>query len=211
VEYAYLVIFSIGFFMTAFSFVFGHVGHFGHLGHVGHVGHVGHGGGHPSADGAGSHLAAMFNSGSVMVFIALFGGTGYILTDLGLPWPVALVGALLVGMTFAIVVGALMVRLVIDSARSEMDPRAYDVVGQIGRVTVAVAADRTGELVFRQAGRIRSLGARSVTGRAIPRDTEVMVTAFDRDRSIALVQPWEEVLHGGSTPVTPAGRDAPAT
>src|SRR6185369_7597102 len=87
-ELFYLICFVVGFAFTALSFLSGTLhfhfhlphGHF-HLG--GHAG-GGHGAGHHGGSGAG-HFP-FFNPMSLAVFLAWFGGTGYLLVHLRHIW-----------------------------------------------------------------------------------------------------------------------------
>ena len=86
----FLICFLLGSGLSILSFVTGaahlslpgghglHVGHLGHLGHLGHVAHAGHAG--PTAGGGhGSEGVPIFNAGSLLAFLAWFGGVGYLL------------------------------------------------------------------------------------------------------------------------------------
>src|SRR3954463_4845209 len=73
-ETFYLICFVVGFAYTAFSFLSGTL-HF-HL-HVPHHFHGGHGAGH-SGSGSYSSSFGIFNPMTIAVFLAWFGGTGYL-------------------------------------------------------------------------------------------------------------------------------------
>jgi hypothetical protein len=214
-ETLFLICFLFGAIFTALAVVIGHVhvsvpgvdaGHFGHLGpgHGGHLGPAGHAGAH-GPHGPGAHhtphalstervVAAglpLFNVSSALAFLTWFGAAGYVLLRFA-AWPLA--GAV-AGAVTAGGVGALLIALFLGkvlAGEREMDPRDYRLEGTLARVTVGIPADGAGEIVFTKAGTRRSEAARSLTGRPIPRDTEVVI--IDYARGVARVQPWEELL-----------------
>ena len=60
------------------------------------------------------------------------------------------------------------------------------------QVTVGIPAGGTGEIIFEKAGVRRSEAARAVNGTAIPRGSEVVITAYAK--GFATVQPWGEFI-----------------
>jgi hypothetical protein len=66
------------------------------------------------------------------------------------------------------------------------------VVGAVGRVSSAIRAGGTGEMVYEQLGAVRSAPARSEDGTAIARQEEVFVVRYER--GIAYVRRWEDGL-----------------
>ena len=187
----YLTCFVLGVTLSVLSFLSGsfHLPHF-HL-HVPHV-HIGHPGGH--GDGV-----SMLNFGTICAFLAWFGGTGYLLTRYS-----TLVVTLIATLSFiAGVVGAAIVfwfvAKVLLAHEHELDPADYDRVGVLGKVTSSIREGGTGEIVFSQEGTRHTCGARSETGDALAKGTEVVVTRYER--GIAYVQRWDE-LAGESKGVT---------
>ncbi|MEO8726342.1 MAG: hypothetical protein ABI383_09465, partial [Acidobacteriaceae bacterium] len=65
-----------------------------------------------------------------------------------------------------------------------------EMVGVVARVTSTVRAGGVGEIVFSQSGKRRSTGARSESGAALKRGTEVVVTSYDH--GLAHVREWQE-------------------
>ena len=187
----YLTCFVLGVTLSVLSFLSGsfHLPHF-HL-HVPHV-QIGHPGGH--GDGV-----SMLNFGTICAFLAWFGGTGYLLTRYS-----TLVVTLIATLSFiAGVVGAAIVfwfvAKVLLAHEHELDPADYDRVGVLGKVTSSIREGGTGEIVFSQEGTRHTCGARSETGDALAKGTEVVVTRYER--GIAYVQRWDE-LAGESKGVT---------
>jgi membrane protein implicated in regulation of membrane protease activity len=195
----YLTCFVIGFALSFVSFLLGSF----HL-HLPHM-HF-HGGAHvhfdlshvpatpthpaPGAHGASEQLS-LFNFGTVAAFLAWFGGAGYLLTRYsGLKVGFVLALASVVGFVGASII-FLFVAKVLMRFESHLDPADYDMVGVLGTVTVPIREAGTGEIVFSQEGARRCAGARSDTGAAIPKGTEVVVTRYER--GIAYVQRWDEL------------------
>lgn len=73
----------------------------------------------------------------------------------------------------------------------ELDPADYDRVGVLGRVTSSIRQGGTGEIVFSQGGTRQTCGARSESGEALPKGTEIVVTRYEH--GIAYVQRWDEL------------------
>jgi len=177
----YLVCFFVGFILSLLS-VLGtfhlHLGivHF----HVGHT-HVPHGGG-----GSGTFL----NFGTIVAFLAWFGGTGYLLTEHSALWFVlAFLVSVAVGLAGAALVFVVIRRLAKDDR--PLDPEDYRMEGVLGRLSSPIRTGGTGEMIFSQEGSRRSAPARSEDGAAIPNDTEVVVTHYEQ--GIAFVRRWDEL------------------
>ena len=196
----YLICFAVGFCFSFFSFVLGSPrGHF-HFPHAhgpaggGHAGHAG--AGHGVGAGAkgsrmgGGHVSPL-NPPTVAAFLAWFGGTGYLLTrystlevGLGMLASVAsgLVGG---GIIFVFLTKVLM------SDEENMDPADYEMVGVLGKISSSIREGGTGEIVYSQMGTRRVCGARSDDGGAVAKDTEVVVTRYEK--GIAYVKLWSEM------------------
>lgn len=201
-ETFYLICFVVGFVFTALSFLSGTLhfhfhlphGHFHLGGGVGH-GAGGHGAGH---HGGGSAKAAVhgssfpfFNPMSMAVFLAWFGGTGYLLVHLRHIWAFAglalstLVGLAGAGLVFLFVAKFLMAR------DFTLDPADFDMVGVLGRVSGTVRGGGTGEILFEQMGVRKACAARSDSEDDIQRDEEVVVTRYEH--GVAYVRRWNEL------------------
>jgi membrane protein implicated in regulation of membrane protease activity len=205
-ETFFLACFIFGLLFTIASLVLGFVG-----GGVGHGG-VGHGGGHigghaPHA-GHGAHAAGgehdaqlahhgshagtpLLNASSFVGGLTWFGATGYVMTRMGeLSLPAAIVGALAVGALGWYLI-ARFLGLILQG-EVEMNPDDYRMTGTVGQVSVSIPPGGTGEILFAKAGSRRSEAARALGGAAIPRGTEVVVTAYAD--GFATVQPWGEFI-----------------
>ncbi len=199
----YLLCFFVGAMWSLASLLLGgfHLGHSGvsHVGH-GHAGHshVGHGhGGHGPAKtghtGASESaflgwLGAMANPSCAAVYLAWFGGVGYLLTKhSGWSFWLNLVVAIAVGLVGAWILAAFLKFL--QSREQPLNPADYEMVGILGRVSCTIRPDGVGEVIYVRDGARRPLAARSEDGREISRDEEVIVTRFDK--GIAYVRTWD--------------------
>jgi membrane protein implicated in regulation of membrane protease activity len=133
----------------------------------------------------------LLNVSSLVGGLTWFGAAGFLLTRFA-GWPLLLV------LPLALAAGAaswyLIARFIglMLAGQREMDPAEYRLEGTLGQVTVGIPVGGTGEVVFAKAGARRSEAARAAPGAAIPRGTEVVITAY-RD-GFATVEPWAELL-----------------
>jgi membrane protein implicated in regulation of membrane protease activity len=146
------------------------------------------GGASPGAHGA-FHFP-IFNSASMMVFLAWFGGVGYLLTTRSRLMSLAVLGiAAAAGVAGAALITTFLVK-VLDSPDAALDDIDYQMLGAVGKVNIAIRPKGTGEIIYVQGGTRRSAGARSDDGSALEKGAEVVVTRFER--GIAYVRRWEE-------------------
>jgi membrane protein implicated in regulation of membrane protease activity len=212
-EIFYLVCFMVGIALSVLAFLGGsfHLPHLHvHVPHVGvhmHTGpaaapgvHVG-GGVHTQvirAGGAEAHMP-VFNFATITVFLAWFGGTGYLLSRHStLMVGVILMLAIVAGIFGGTIIFWLIAKLLMKHDR-ELDPADYERVGVLGRITSPVRAGGTGEMIFSQEGARNTCGVRSDTGEALERGVEVIITRYEK--GIAYVRRWDEM----------AGREAAST
>lgn len=190
----YLVCFVIGFAFSALSFFTGSLRmHLPAHGHVNFGGHAGHSGSAP-----GGHFP-FFNPFSLAIFLAWFGGTGYLLTRYEHVWMVTvLVVATLAGLTGATLIFLFIARVLMAHDYS-LDPLDYEMPGVLGRVSSSIRSRGTGEIIFIQDGARRASAARSETGEALKSGEEVIVTRYEQ--GIAYVRRWDELA--GSAGILP--------
>ena len=212
----YLVCFVVGFAFSVLSFLGGgmrwhlpfkwHLPHGGAHAHAGPHVHLGHASGAQGAAARGTSLqVSPFNFLTLTVFLAWFGGTGYLLTRYATVWFVlGLLVALLSGIGGAAIVFGFL-RVLISSERP-MDPADYEMVGVLGKVTSPIRAGGTGEIVYTQGGTRHAAGARSEDSSAIVKGCEVVVTRYEH--GIAYVRRWEEMAGLEESP--PAARASSA-
>lgn len=142
----------------------------------------------PSQHGA-SHFPFL-NSASLMVFLAWFGGVGYLLTTHARLWYLSVLGlATIAGVTGAALITSFLVKA-LDSPDAALEPMDFQMVGAVGKVNIAIRGQGTGEIIYVQGGTRRSVGARSDDGKPLEKGAEVVVTRFER--GIAYVRPWDE-------------------
>jgi len=188
----YLICFAVGFLFSLFSFVLGGL-HFGHFAH-GHGFDFGGGHGNGSTGthaGNGSDEMSPINLFTIAVFLAWFGGTGYLVTRFSSIWfALGLLIAMGAGLVGAAIVFLFLTRVLI-SHEENMDPADYEMAGVLGRISIPIRAGGTGEIIYSQAGTRRTCGARSENGSAIEKGAEIVVTRYDK--GIAYVRLWEEM------------------
>lgn len=187
-ENFYLVCFVVGFAFSVLSFLGGglrwHLPFKWHVGHAGphvHAGtHVGHGGAQVS----------VFNFLTLTIFLAWFGGTGYLLTRYSTVWfLLGLAVAIFSGIGGAAIIFAFLKALM--ASEHPMDPADYEMVGVLGKVSSPVRAGGTGEITYSQGGTRHAAAARSEYSSAIAKGSEVVVTRYEH--GIAYVRRWEEM------------------
>jgi membrane protein implicated in regulation of membrane protease activity len=188
-ELFYLICFVVGFAFTALSFLSGTLHFHFHLphGHFHGMGHGGHGGG--SAHGQGSF--PVFNPMTIAVFLAWFGGAGYLLIHFRHIWAFAgLVIATLAGLVGASIVFLFAARYLMAHDYA-MDPADYEMTGVLGKVSGPIRAGGTGEIIFEQEGARKACAARSEDQKELKRGEEVIVTRFEK--GVAYVRRWSDM------------------
>jgi membrane protein implicated in regulation of membrane protease activity len=187
----YLICFAVGFLFSFISFIGG--GQHFHWPHV-HgihfdVGHA-HANGSAGGHGNGQSGVSPFNLFTVTVFLAWFGGTGYLLTRYStVVLALGLLLSVIAGLIGATIVFLFLAR-VLANPEADMDQANYEMVGVVGRVASAIREGGTGEIIFSQMGTRRSCPARSETGASLTKDLEIVVARYER--GIAYVRPWDE-------------------
>lgn len=159
-----------------------------------HFGHIGHGGGlhahhHAGKFHAGHHLTGhIVNPSCIAVFLAWFGGVGYVLlrhstmhlwADLCIASAIGVLGAAVLARFLAL----------LDANDRAMNPADYDMVGTLGRVTATIRPDGVGEISFVRDGARRASPARSEDQITIEKGAEVMV--LRHVKGIVYVRTWD--------------------
>jgi hypothetical protein len=178
----YLITFLVGFGLSLVALVAGgtHL-HLPHL-HFDHGIHVPH-------THAGGQLP-FFNFGTIAAFLVWFGGTGYLLQHVYSVWFLVALGvASLSGIGASALVFWFLAK-VLMRREAALDPADYDMVGVLGKLSIAIRTGGTGELIYSQEGTRRVAGARSEDGAPIPKGSEVIVTRYEK--GIAYVRVWED-------------------
>jgi len=186
----YLVCFFLGTALSVLSFLAGglHLPHF-HL-HFSHA-HLPASHSHaPYGPGARGSFP-VFNFATSTVFLAWFGGAGYLLTlHSAFAALLILLFAGGAGTAGAAIIFWFVVKLLL-AHDLELDPADYDRIGVLARIVSPIGSGGTGEIIFSQAGTRHTCGARSEKGEALARGTEVIVTRYEH--GIAYVRRWEEM------------------
>jgi len=178
----YLLTFLVGFLLSAVAFLSGVV-------HIPHV-HI-HGRGH----GFGRSALSPFNFGTIAAFLAWFGGTGYLLERYSNVWVyLGLFISIASGLGGASLVFWLLFKLM--ERDRPLDPADFEMTGVLGKMASPIRPGGTGELIYSCDGTRRAAPARSEDGAGIPRDTEVIVTRFEK--GIAYVRRWDEMSGASS-------------
>jgi membrane protein implicated in regulation of membrane protease activity len=132
-----------------------------------------------------------FNFITLTAFLAWFGGTGYLITRFSSIWfALGLMIAMAAGLFGAAIVFLFLTRVLI-SHEENMDSADYEMVGVLGRTSMPIRENGTGEIIYSQAGTRRTCGARSENGAAVAKGAEIVVTRYDK--GIAYVRLWEEM------------------
>ncbi len=179
----YLICFLVGFLMSLISFVTGsshlHLPHLHvHVPHV-HVPHVG-----------GGHVPVL-NFGTLAAFLTWFGATGWLLVTLSSVWVFFALGIAIAGGLVGAAIIFLFLAKVLMRWEDEVEPEDSEMVGVLGALSVGIRPGGTGEIVFTQGGTRHCTAARSEDGAAVAKNTEVVVTRFDK--GIAYVRRWEDL------------------
>ncbi len=190
----YLLCFAIGALWSLASLLLGGF----HLGHSGsaHAGHAHTARGH----GSGSWLGSMINPSCAAVFLAWFGGIGYLLTrHSGLAFWANLVIAVAMGLGGAWILAAFLRFL--QSREQPLDPADYDMIGVLGRVSCGIRPDGVGEIIYVREGARKPVPARSDDQKEIGRGEEVIVTRYEK--GIAYVRTWDAMTQSAVVPRKP--------
>lgn len=198
----YLVCFLVGVTLTVLAFLGGgwHLPHANiqtptihvHTPHVHlptpHGGHVAA----PHAAGPSQSAEMPFiNFGTTAAFLVWFGGSGYLLTRYStLVVSVVLLFAVVIGLVGASIIFWFVAKLLMKHDR-ELDPADYERTGVLARIVSPIREGGTGEIIFSQEGTRNTCGARSESGEALAKGTEVIITRYEK--GIAYVRKWEEM------------------
>ncbi|WP_235192058.1 hypothetical protein [Paenibacillus sp. FSL R7-277] len=171
----FIVCFWVGLVLILSGSIHGH-------GLVGHL-HVGGG------DAGGPGFLPIL---PLMVFVTVWGGTGYMLVkysgmQLLTVVLVCTLIALLPGILLYTVLARVMTRY--DSSMSELD---YDPAGQLGYISIAAADGAVGEMKYVLHGTMRSIGVRAESGQSLLRGDRVIIVKTDK--GIAAVTLFEREM-----------------
>jgi len=180
-----------------------HIGH-GHSGAAVKAGSMSKSPGPSNAnDGALGLVSGLLNPSAVAIFLAWFGGAGYLLTRHAfLAFWLIMTLSLVAGLAGASVIAYLMFYL--QTKERPMDPADYEMVGVLGQMAATVRQGGTGEMIFARDGAKHATPVRSETGQEIACGVEVIVTRFEQ--GIAYVRTWDDMAeHRGQSNQSAAG------
>src|SRR5207237_7560210 len=183
----FLICFLVGLGVSAVSLF----SSFLHLHHGGfHFHHHGGGGGHSLVKNGSELFGSLFNLAAITIFLAWFGGVGLLLEEMT---RLAAGGVVVIAGGAGLTGAAAIVRLVRALRSREHPLQPIQLVGTIGKLTIPIREGGTGEIVYTVDGRRRCSGARSDdTKRPIARDTEVVITRYDK--GIAYVCEFDRMI-----------------
>lgn len=190
-----------------------HVGN--HVGHI-HIGpthavhaNAAHSGGRANitkASGAVAHTnfspLAYANPMTIALFALGFGFFGYVFhNNAGFMLPLTLLLAVISGVVVAGLLLALLGRVFGDS-EAETIQDVSDRTGLLGKVNITIQENGIGEVLYVSPGGMRkSVPARSIDGRRLERDQEVVVVSYQR--GVAEVDTWDHfVNHANSDSIS---------
>jgi hypothetical protein len=185
-----------------------HVGVSGHMeqAHVGHTHLV-----HPTtsanqSSGHGNTVLTYLNPTSIVLFLLGFGFFGYVFhnnTTLALPLSIAL--AVASGLIIAGLLLALIGRVFGDSEGATVQD-VSDRTGLLGKVSMTIPENSLGEVIYVSPGGMRkSIPARTLDGRRLERDQEVVVVNYQR--GIAEVDTWDHFVNQEESETLPSPED----
>jgi membrane protein implicated in regulation of membrane protease activity len=185
----YLFCFTVGSLWSLVSLLLSglHLGHW----HFGHSHAHAHSHSHSHLNG---RFGAMLNPSCAAVFLAWFGGAGFLLTrHSGLGFWIDLSIAVLLGGAGAWILAQFLRFL--QARETPLDPSDYEMVGVLGSVSSTIRPGAVGEVIYVRDGARRPLCASSEEGFEIARGEEVIVTRFEK--GIAYVRTWDSMTRAG--------------
>ena len=189
----YLLCFAVGVLWTLAALLLGgfHLGHTGSLSAHGHVTHRHLSHSHAAKDV--SWMPSMINPSCAAIFLAWFGGVGYLLArHSGLDFWINLGIALALGLIGAFLLAAFLRAL--ESREQPMHATDYEMVGVLGHVASTIRPDSVGEIIYVRDGARKPVPASSDEGKEIARGEEVIVTRYEK--GVAYVRTWDAMTHG---------------
>jgi hypothetical protein len=198
----YFFCFLVGFTLSVLTFLAGavhlHLPFRLHLPAGAHGAHSGagssgaHGHGVAAKGGAsqsGAHVS-WFNASTILAFLAWFGGAGYILTRAShLVATVSLGLSTIAGLAAGMIVYRFMLKLT-HAGNSLMIDEDYRIEGCVGRLSLPIRQQGTGEVIFSLGGVRRCAGARTDDGAHVEKGAEVVIERYEK--GIAYVKRWDD-------------------
>lgn len=148
----------------------------------------------------------VLNVSSLLAFLTWFGGVAYLFRN-GAGWNAAL--SILIGVIGGLAGAAIIswfLKTILRSETGTLDPKDFNRVGVMARVTSGIRSGGMGEIVFEQSGSQMVASARSESPATVAKGTEVVILRVER--GVAIIAPFEELLadRSGSPMVDVQGR-----
>jgi hypothetical protein len=207
----FLGIFVFGLVFTVASFLLSGVSHLGghdasggghdgsSIGHDTHV-HLPTGHAAPHANGHGHEHSeskaggfGWFSFNALIAFFTWFGGGGFLFSQLNFPAVLTIPLALVLGIIGYMLVFMFITRILLKAQTPVMRELDYDLSGTAGKVSSTIFKKGMGEVIYTKFGTRRVIAARSVDGRALPRDTEVVILRVEN--GVAYVDDLNKLLN----------------
>lgn len=120
----------------------------------------------------------------LMVFVTVWGGSGYVLTRFSGMKMLAVVLictgiALLLGCLMYAVLARVMTRY--DNSMNKMD---YEQAGQLGYISISAVDGAVGEMKYVLHGTMRSIGVRAETGQQLAKGDRVIILKVDKGMAV---------------------------
>jgi hypothetical protein len=158
---------------------------------------------HSTQSGGGqiSAILAFLNPTSVVLFLVGFGFFGYVLhNNTSLTLPLALALAFLGGLIIAALLLAFIGRVFGNSEGATVQD-VSDRTGLLGKVSLTIPEKGLGEVIYVSPGGMRkSIPARTLDGRRLERDQEVIVVNYQH--GIAEVDTWDHFVNQEESEIT---------
>ncbi|HEY8599193.1 MAG TPA: hypothetical protein VIL85_12225 [Thermomicrobiales bacterium] len=149
-----------------------------------------------ATDGSHANGPSPLSLSTIMIFLTWFGATGYIARAWGgVVAPLSLVLAAAIGFVGAALVYLFLAR-VLWRGQTALDPGDYELRGTLARVSSAIRAGGTGEIVYSLDGKQRVDGARSIESTELPVGAEVAIVRYEG--GLAYVAPLDWAANGGA-------------
>jgi hypothetical protein len=154
---------------------------------------------HDSSQGQQQSLLSLLNPMSIMLFLLGFGFFGYLVhTTIHFVAALTLIFAGVGGVAVAALLLILVARLFGDSEGATVQD-VSDRTGLLGKVSITIQENSLGEIIYISPGGMRkSIPARSIDGRRLERDQEVVVVNYSH--GIAEVDTWEHFIGEDGAP-----------
>ncbi len=154
---------------------------------------------HTSTQGHSQSLLSFINPTAIMLFLLGFGFFGYLFHNtIQAVAAITLILASIGGVIIAALLLMLVGRIFGDS-EGETVQDVSDRTGLLGKVSITIQENSLGEIIYVSPGGMRkSIAARSIDGRRLERDQEVVVVNYQH--GIAEVDTWEHFIHEDGTP-----------